>query len=194
MGWIVAIWMRLTKLIEKKEGPTTKLKYIINIKKNFDPGSLGPFGSTWVRPYCRHKTRPPEEMIWVPSVSPFFFSFDKWYKLFLRTSDTNFIRKQWNLYTNNIHRLPQNNYKLKFKLLTKSTKEGIRLYEHYQKQIEYSYNDNKNKDFSSRIDNSKPLHLWLLISIHILHIRKGGGHPSKKQLSMKAHLKLQLWF
>ena len=43
---------------------------------------------------------------------------------------------------------------LSFKLLTKSTKEGIQTLANPE---EYSYNDNKNKDFSSRIDNSKPL-------------------------------------
>ena len=43
---------------------------------------------------------------------------------------------------------------LSFKLLTKSTKEGIQTLPNPE---EYSYNDNKNKDFSSRIDNSKPL-------------------------------------
>ena len=107
------------------------------------------------------RTTPSKEMIRVPSASLFFHF----------TSDTNFIRKRWNLYTNSIHRLLQNNYKSKFKLLTKSTKEGIRT---LPKPIEYSYNDNKNKDFCSRIDNSKPLNLWLHTSIHIVHISEGG--------------------
>ena len=38
-GWIVVIWVRLAKVIEKKglkvleEGPITKMKYIITINK-----------------------------------------------------------------------------------------------------------------------------------------------------------------
>ena len=57
------------------------------------------------------------------------------------TSDTNCIRQE-NLYKSNIHRLPLNNYKLKFELLTKSTKEGIQT---PQNLVEYLYNYNKNK-------------------------------------------------
>ena len=42
---MVGIWVRIVRLIEEKGGPTTKMKYIIIIKKNWTrgaPGSLGP--------------------------------------------------------------------------------------------------------------------------------------------------------
>ena len=43
MGWIVAIWVKLTKLIGEKGGTITKMKYrMTKNKKNLDPRGLGP--------------------------------------------------------------------------------------------------------------------------------------------------------
>ena len=44
LDWIVAIWVRLVKLIGEKEGPTIKMKYrmIIIIIKKLDLGGPGP--------------------------------------------------------------------------------------------------------------------------------------------------------
>ena len=49
LGWIVASWARIARLIREagglrfwKEGPITKIKYIISKKKKqFGPGRLG---------------------------------------------------------------------------------------------------------------------------------------------------------
>ena len=48
LGWIVAIWMRLIRLIEEKgnlrfwKEATTKIKHRITKKKILDPGGPGP--------------------------------------------------------------------------------------------------------------------------------------------------------
>ena len=42
LGWIVSIWVKLDRLIRKKRGPTTKMKYIITDNKKNGPRSLGP--------------------------------------------------------------------------------------------------------------------------------------------------------
>ena len=41
LDWIVAIWVKLVKLIGEKEGPTIKMKYRM-IKKKMDLGGPGP--------------------------------------------------------------------------------------------------------------------------------------------------------
>ena len=51
LGWIVAVWVKLAKLIGEKgglrfwkENPITKIKYIITIlKKKMDPRGPGPY-------------------------------------------------------------------------------------------------------------------------------------------------------
>ena len=39
LGWIVSIWVKLARLIRKKRGPTTNMKYIITDNKKMDPGA-----------------------------------------------------------------------------------------------------------------------------------------------------------
>ena len=46
LDWIVAIWVKLVKLIGEKKGPTIKMKYRM-IKKNGPRGARAP---TWVHP------------------------------------------------------------------------------------------------------------------------------------------------
>ena len=47
MGWIVAIWIKLARLIGEKGDLTTKMKYRMTKKKNFGPrgvwAPLGPY-------------------------------------------------------------------------------------------------------------------------------------------------------
>ena len=47
MGWIVAIWVKLTKLIGEKGGTITKMKYRMTKKKKLGP--KGAWAPTWVR-------------------------------------------------------------------------------------------------------------------------------------------------
>ena len=42
LDWIVAIWVRLVKLIEEKEGLTVKMKHRMIKKKTLDLGGPGP--------------------------------------------------------------------------------------------------------------------------------------------------------